>query len=202
MALPSVAIIDRPLRSVFPNGRKGFFVINYKTITNMIIDQNTVVSLHYKLQEDNAEGELIEETHGGDPLTFLFGVGQMIPEFEANLEGKSAGDEFAFGILHTDAYGPYDDDAVAALPLSVFMFEGELDTEMLQPGRTIPLRDEEGRLLYGTVEEIRENEVVMDFNHPMAGLDLYFTGRIESVREATQEEIDHNHVHGAGGREH
>lgn len=168
----------------------------------MIIDQNTVVSLHYKLQEDNAEGELIEETHGGDPLTFLFGVGQMIPEFEANLEGKSAGDEFAFGILHTDAYGPYDDDAVAALPLSVFMFEGELDTEMLQPGRTIPLRDEEGRLLYGTVEEIRENEVVMDFNHPMAGLDLYFTGRIESVREATQEEIDHNHVHGAGGHEH
>ncbi|MBX2928931.1 MAG: peptidylprolyl isomerase [Saprospiraceae bacterium] len=168
----------------------------------MIIDQNTVVSLHYKLQEDNAEGELIEETNGGDPLTFLFGVGQMIPEFEANLEGKSAGDEFAFGILHTDAYGPYDDDAVAALPLSVFMFEGELDTEMLQPGRTIPLRDEEGRLLYGTVEEIRENEVVMDFNHPMAGLDLYFTGRIESVREATQEEIDHNHVHGAGGHEH
>jgi FKBP-type peptidyl-prolyl cis-trans isomerase SlyD len=185
----------------FPGCRKHFFVINYKTIT-MTIDQNTVVSLHYKLQEDNTEGELLEETHGGEPLTFLFGVGQMIPEFEANLEGKSAGDEFAFGILHTDAYGPYDDDAVAALPLSVFMFEGELDTEMLQPGRTIPLRDEEGRLLYGTVEEIREDEVVMDFNHPMAGIDLYFTGRIESVRAATQEEIEHNHVHGAGGHEH
>ncbi len=168
----------------------------------MIIDQNTVVRLHYKLQEDNAEGELIEETHGGEPLTFLFGVGQMIPEFEAKLEGKAAGDHFAFGIAHTDAYGPYDEDAVAALPLEIFMHEGEIDMEMLQQGQMIPLRDEEGRMLYGTVEEVRENDVVMDFNHPMAGVDLYFTGQIESVRAATQEEIDHGHVHGEGGHHH
>ncbi len=168
----------------------------------MIIDQNTVVTLHYKLQEDNAEGELIEETHGGEPLTFLFGVGQMIPEFEAKLEGKAAGDHFAFGIAHTDAYGPYDEDAVAALPLEIFMHEGEIDMEMLQQGQMIPLRDEEGRMLYGTVEEVRENDVVMDFNHPMAGVDLYFTGQIESVRAATQEEIDHGHVHGEGGHHH
>ncbi len=168
----------------------------------MIIDQNTVVSLHYKLQEDDAEGELIEETTGGEPLTFLFGAGQMIPEFEANLEGKSAGEEFAFGIPHTDAYGAYDEDAVAALPLSIFMHEGKVDHEMLQPGRSIPLRDEEGRLLYGTVEEIREDDVIMDFNHPMAGVDLYFTGRIESVRAATPEEIDHGHAHGEGGHHH
>lgn len=168
----------------------------------MIIDQNTVVTLHYKLQEDNADGELIEETHGGEPLTFLFGVGQMIPEFEAKLEGKAAGDHFAFGIAHTDAYGPYDEDAVAALPLEIFMHEGEIDMEMLQQGQMIPLRDEEGRMLYGTVEEVRENDVVMDFNHPMAGVDLYFTGQIESVRAATQEEIDHGHVHGEGGHHH
>jgi FKBP-type peptidyl-prolyl cis-trans isomerase SlyD len=168
----------------------------------MIIDQNTVVTLHYKLQEDNADGELIEETQGNEPLAFLFGVGQMIPEFEANLEGKAAGDHFAFGIVHTDAYGPYDEDAVAALPLDVFMHEGELDMDMLQPGQMIPLRDEEGRMLYGTVEEVRENEVLMDFNHPMAGIDLYFTGQIESVRAATQEEIEHGHVHGAGGHQH
>ncbi len=168
----------------------------------MIIDQNTVVTLHYKLQEDDAEGELIEETHGGEPLTFLFGVGQMIPEFEANLEGKSAGDHFAFGIPHTEAYGAYDDDAVAALPISIFMHEGKIDQDLLQPGRTIPLRDEEGRLLYGTVEEVRGEDVIMDFNHPMAGVDLYFTGHVESVRAATPEEIDHGHVHGAGGHDH
>lgn len=168
----------------------------------MIIDQNTVVTLHYKLQEDNADGELIEETHGGEPLTFLFGVGQMIPEFEAKLEGKAAGDHFAFGIPHADAYGPYDEDAVAALPLEIFMHEGEIDMEMLQQGQMIPLRDEEGRMLYGTVEEVRENDVVMDFNHPMAGVDLYFTGQIESVRAATKEEIDHGHVHGEGGHHH
>ena len=179
-------------------------VFNCNQLPNyiMIIDQNTVVTLHYKLQEDNADGELIEETQGGEPLAFLFGVGQMIPEFEANLEGKAAGDHFAFGIPHTEAYGPYDEDAVAALPLEVFMHEGEIDMEMLQPGQMIPLRDEEGRTLYGTVEEVRENDVVMDFNHPMAGIDLFFTGKIESVRPATQEEIDHGHVHGPGGHHH
>jgi FKBP-type peptidyl-prolyl cis-trans isomerase SlyD len=168
----------------------------------MVIDQHTVVSLHYKLQEESAEGELIEETHGGEPLTFLFGAGQMIPEFERNLEGMAVGDTFSFGIPHTDAYGPYEDDAVAALPISVFMHDGEIDHEMLVPGRTIPMRDEEGRQLLGTVAEVQENQVIMDFNHPMAGIDLYFTGSIESVRSATSEEIDHGHVHGEGGHHH
>lgn len=168
----------------------------------MIIDQNTVVSLHYKLQEEDANGELIEETSGSEPLTFLFGAGQMIPQFEANLEGKSEGDEFAFGIPHTEAYGEYDENEIASLPIDIFMHEGKVDHEMLQPGRMIPLRDQEGRMLYGTVEEVRENEVIMDFNHPMAGVDLYFTGRIEAVRAATPEEIDHGHAHGEGGHQH
>ena len=168
----------------------------------MTIDQNTVVTLHYKLQEDDANGELIEDTHGNDPLTFLFGVGQMIPEFEANLEGKSAGDHFAFGIPHTEAYGPYEDDSVSAHPLEIFTHEREVDHEMLQPGRMIPLRDEEGNLMYGTVTEVRESDVLMDFNHPMAGIDLYFSGHVESVRVATPEEMDHGHVHGEGGHHH
>ncbi len=168
----------------------------------MVIDQHTVVSLHYKLQEDDANGQLIEQTQEGEPLTFLFGAGQMIPEFEAKLEGKSAGDHFAFGILHTDAYGPYEEEAVVALPISIFMHEGQLDHELLKPGQMIPLRDEEGNLLYGTVEEVRNDSVIMDFNHPMAGIDLYFTGQIESVRAATAEEIEHGHVHGLGGHQH
>jgi len=82
------------------------------------------------------------------------------------------------------------------------MHDGEIDHEMLVPGRTIPMRDEEGRQLLGTVAEVQENQVIMDFNHPMAGIDLYFTGSIESVRSATSEEIDHGHVHGEGGHHH
>ncbi len=168
----------------------------------MVIDQHTVVSLHYKLQEDDADGQLIEQTSEGEPLTFLFGVGQMIPQFEANLEGKSAGDHFAFGISHTEAYGPYEEEAVVALPIAIFMHEGQLDQELIKPGQMVPLRDEEGNLLYGTVEEVRDDSVIMDFNHPMAGIDLYFTGQIESVRAATPQEIEHGHVHGPGGHSH
>jgi FKBP-type peptidyl-prolyl cis-trans isomerase SlyD len=176
------------------------FFINFSKI--MLIDKHTVVSLHYKLQEGSAEGELVEETFGADPLVFLYGVGQMIPAFEENLEGKQAGDKMSFGIPADEAYGEYDTEAVAALPLSVFMFEGELAEDMLVVGQTIPLRDEEGNLLYGTVAEVREEDVLVDFNHPMAGVDLYFTVEVESVRAATAEEIDHGHVHGEGGHHH
>lgn len=168
----------------------------------MLIDKHTVVSLHYKLQRSDATGELVEETFGGEPLVFLFGVGQMIPSFEENLEGKKAGEVLSFGIPAAQAYGNQDPDAFASLPLSIFMFEGQLAEDMLIPGQTIPLRDEEGNLLYGTISEVREEEVLVDFNHPMAGVDLFFTVQIEDVREATAEEIDHGHVHGPDGHHH
>ena len=74
----------------------------------MIIAKHSVVTLNYKLQKGDENGELIEETFGSQPLVFLYGAGGMIPAFEANLEGKKAGDSLAFGIKSDDAYGPYD----------------------------------------------------------------------------------------------
>ncbi len=168
----------------------------------MIISKNTVVSVHYRLKEGHAEGDLVEETFGGAPLTFLFGVGQMIPEFERQLEGKDAGEEFAFGINSGDAYGESDPEAVVMLPLSIFELDGKIDEDLLVVGNSVPMSDNEGNHLTGIVREVNDEGVLMDFNHPMAGKDLYFTGVVESVREATSEEIAHNHVHGPGGHHH
>ncbi len=165
----------------------------------MIIEKNVVVSLHYKLQEDNAAGALIEETFGSEPMVFLFGTGQMIPEFERQLAGKKTGDPFAFGIQSADAYGEFDPEAMAILPLSSFVIDGKLETEMLVPGRQIPMSDNEGNRLIGTIMEVKEEGVVLDFNHPMAGQNLYFTGKIEYLRRAELSEIAHGHVHGPGG---
>lgn len=168
----------------------------------MTISKNTVVSLHYKLQEESATGELIEETFGSDPLVFLFGNGQMIPEFENQLEGKKVGDSFGFNINSEDAYGDYDPEAVVSIPKNTFEVDGQLDESLLQEGKIIPMRDPDGNQLLGTIMEIQNEEVVMDFNHPMAGVDLYFTVSIEEVRNATPAEIEHGHVHGPGGHNH
>jgi len=168
----------------------------------MVIEKNKVVTLHYKLQEENAEGRLIEETEGKDPLVFLYGVGQMIPEFERQLAGKETGDAFSFGIQSEEAYGAYDPDAVVTIPKSSFIVDGELAADLLQVGKVIPMRDGDGNQLMGTINEVSGDEVLMDFNHPMAGVNLYFTGNIEGIREATSSELAHGHVHGEGGHHH
>lgn len=168
----------------------------------MQIEKNRVVSLHYKLQKADAEGDLIEESYGGDPLTFLFGVGQMLPAFEENLQGKEAGEKFAFGLKSEDAYGDYNEQAVVPVDKQSFVIDGKLAEDMLKIGNSIPMRDQEGNQLIGRVADVQDQVVVMDFNHPMAGVDLYFTGNVEKVREATDSELEHGHVHGKGGVEH
>lgn len=169
----------------------------------MTIEKNKVVTLNYKLQRDDAEGELVEETFGGQPLVFLYGVGQMIPEFENQLAGKGAGDELAFGIKSADAYGEHNPDAVVSVPKAALGIETEAEAEeVLQVGRVLPLRDQQGRQFTGVVKAVDPQNVTLDLNHPMAGVDLFFTVKVEGVRAATDSEIEHGHVHGAGGHEH
>ncbi len=156
----------------------------------MQIAKHTVVALHYRLQEKDTNGEMVEETFGGEPLVFLYGAGQMIPAFEENLSGMEVGDSFAFGIPSDEAYGAVDQDAIISLPINIFEVDGQPDTEILQIGNSVPMSDDEGNQMTGTILEIKEEEVVMDFNHPMAGIDLYFTGLIESVRAATPAELE------------
>jgi len=168
----------------------------------MQIQNNRVVTVHYRLQANNAQGQVIEETFGGEPLTFLYGAGQMIPDFEANLEGRSAGDNHSFGIASEDAYGAFDPEAIVDLPIETFIIDGELATDLLIEGNSIPMSDDQGNRLMGTVRKIGAKAVTIDFNHPMAGQDLYFSVVIDSVREASPSEIAHGHVHGAGGFDH
>lgn len=168
----------------------------------MIISQNKVVSVHYTLNEGTAEGQLVESTNGGEPLTFIYGVGMMIPAFEANLAGMQVGDTFAFGIPAADAYGTYDQTALVEVPKQIFEHEGKIPDGLLEIGNVLPLQDQEGNRLQGMVAWVGLESVKLDFNHPMAGVDLFFTGHVESVREAEAEELAHGHVHGPGGHQH
>ena len=168
----------------------------------MTIQANMVVSLNYKLS-NHTTGEKIEETTPEHPMVFLYGVGGVIPQFEENIAGKKVGDTFAFYIEAAMAYGTPDENQVAEIPVNVFHDEdGKFDTEYFTVGALIPMSDSEGNQLRGTIKAINDEIVHMDFNHPLAGVDLHFEGSIAAIRPATQDEIDHGHVHGEGGHQH
>lgn len=163
----------------------------------MQIATNKVVTVTYNLHanlpdEDKRHIETADETR---PLAFLFGAGMMIPGFEQGLIGKKAGDEFSFTIDAADAYGDSDESAVINLPIDIFKMEGVIDFEVLKIGNVLPMSDNEGNVLNGKVVSYDETMVNMDFNHPLAGHTLHFSGKVVDVREATAEEISHGHVH-------
>jgi FKBP-type peptidyl-prolyl cis-trans isomerase SlyD len=168
----------------------------------MKIEANKVVSLNYKLT-NHKTGEKIEETTAEHPMVFLFGVESIIPDFEVNISGKTVGDTFAFAIESANAYGNPSDEQIAMIPLDVFFMEdGKVNTEEIYVGAKVPMSDNEGHQLLGTVLDINEEFVKMDFNHPLAGIDLHFEGEIIGVREASAEEVSHGHVHGEHGHQH
>jgi len=168
----------------------------------MTIKENMVVSVNYILT-NHQTGEKIEETSPEQPMVFLYGVGGIIPLFEENLAGKSIGDLFDFSIPSDLAYGPLDNNELAAIPIDVFHDEqGNFDATYFTVGKLIPMSDNEGNQLRGRIVEVSAEIVKMDFNHPLAGVDLHFKGSITSIRPATQDEIDHGHVHGPGGHHH
>lgn len=163
----------------------------------MKIENNTVVSVTYQLfaGAENAEKSFVETADKDHPFTFLFGNGGIIEGFETALTGLSKGDTFEFDITIDKAYGPIDPEAVVKLPIDIFRQDGKIDHEMLSPGNVLPMNDDEGNRLSGKIVDMSETEVTMDFNHPMAGQELRFSGEVLAVRAATQEEIDHGHVH-------
>ena len=161
----------------------------------MKIAPNHVVSLTYDLYspKDGTEA-LVESATQEQPLTFLFGVGQMLPKFEENLSTLSTGDNYDFTISAADGYGEHDENAVANLPKD--MFNG---ADLPEIGSILPLQDNNGNRFQGQVVSIAEDSIIVDLNHPMAGQDLHFKGEILNVRPATPEELSHGHAHGADG---
>ena len=171
----------------------------------MQVGKNKVVSVHYVLNVLH-DGQKIEADSSaqGSPLKYLHGSGMLLPKFEANLEGLTKGDSFEFMIDYLNGYGERDENNVAGIPIESFQDEqGNIDREALTPGKIMPMVDQDGNRFQGVIVEVTESEnVIMDFNHPLAGQDLYFSGYVAEVREATPEEIDHGHVHDHGHHHH
>jgi FKBP-type peptidyl-prolyl cis-trans isomerase SlyD len=160
----------------------------------MIVENNKVVSLSYELK---VKGQTLETVGADSPLVFLFGAGNLLPKFEQELNGLKINDRFDFELVSNDAYGPVNEEAIVNVPMKAFEVDGEVDRELLRVGNQIPMLDQSGNRLNGRVVKLEEELVTMDFNHPLAGSDLHFNGTIVEIREATQDEIDHGHVHSA-----
>lgn len=154
----------------------------------MKIAKDKVVSLTYTL---TVNGKEIESVKAEKPLQFIFGAGMLLPKFEENVIGKEIGDAFEFQLVAKDAYGEMNPKAIVDLPMSIFEREGKVDYEIIKEGNMLPMQDADGNRLNGIIKEVKalEKKVVMDFNHPLAGQDLNFKGKVEAVRDAKPEEL-------------
>ncbi|MDR0794898.1 MAG: FKBP-type peptidyl-prolyl cis-trans isomerase [Tannerella sp.] len=156
----------------------------------MKISTNKFVSVSYDLNVgEGDERELMERATVERPLQFIFGTGAMLPAFEKELDGLDTGAVFQFTLIPENAYGEYDEENIVELPKNLFEVDGKFDSEYVKEGNTIPMMDSNGQRLMGSVHEVHDNVVVMDFNHPLAGETLHFSGKVIDVHEPTAEEI-------------
>ena len=160
----------------------------------MSISQDQVVSIHYTLRDD--AGEVIDRSAEGEPLSYLHGHGNLIPGLERELTGRNPGDRLQVKIAPKDGYGDYDQGLVQRVPRRAL--KGIADVRV---GMRLQAQTAEGpRAL--TVTQLSGDMVTLDGNHPLAGKNLNFEVEVAAVRGATEEELAHGHVHGAGGHHH
>lgn len=160
----------------------------------MNITENAVVQMHYKLT--NKEGQLLDTSEGREPLTYMHGKQMLIPGLENQLNGKEVGNKFVAEVPATEAYGTKSPDMIHVVPKGNFKGDGEL-----AEGLQIQIDTDQGTQM-AVITKVEGEDVTIDMNHPLAGMDLSFDVEIVDVREATKEEIEHGHVHGEGGVEH
>ena len=153
----------------------------------MKIEADKVVSIHYTLTLEG--GELVDTTEGEEPLRYLAGSGQIIPGLERELLGKGVGDTLKVSVSPHDAYGEFDEDLVQTLPRE--MFTG---IDNIEVGMEFQTQDEEGDAQYVVVIEVGDDEIKIDGNHEFAGKTLVFDVTVDSLRDATPEELDHGHA--------
>jgi FKBP-type peptidyl-prolyl cis-trans isomerase SlyD len=160
----------------------------------MTISTNHVVSIHYTLTND--AGEILDSSTGNDPLAYIHGIGNIIPGLEAALTGRALGDKFKVSIAPEDGYGLRDNEMMQNVPKSAFQGVDEI-----LPGMQFQAQSPQGMTLV-TVVDVDGDEVILDGNHPMAGMTLHFEVEVADIRDATSEELEHGHVHGPGGHHH
>lgn len=156
------------------------------------IKSGKYVELAYDLYEVSPKGGqiLVHQTATDDPERIIYGVTPgVIRPLEAAIEGLSTGDSFDVTVKAEEAFGPYDPEQVAHLEKDIFEVDGKFDDEMIKKGALVPMMTAEGYRINGLVIDVTDSEVVMDFNHPLAGKEVRFKGKIGAVREATPEEL-------------
>jgi FKBP-type peptidyl-prolyl cis-trans isomerase SlyD len=138
---------------------------------------------------EEQELELMERVTKERPLQFIYGIGQMLPAFEKNINELEPGAIFRFSIAPEDAYGDYVEERMIELPKNIFEVNGKFDDDYIKEGVTLPMINSDGERMNGSVYEVKEKAVVMDFNHPLAGETLHFSGEVLDVHEPTEDEI-------------
>lgn len=160
----------------------------------MKISQNAVVSIDYELKDD--AGEVIDSSKDDAPMTYLHGVGNLLPALEAELDDKTSGDSLKVRLTAANGYGERSEEMVQVVKRAQF------PTDItLEQGMQFQTEGPNGPQVV-TVVEAADDDVKLDGNHPLAGVDLNFAVTVVDVREATPEELEHGHVHGPGGHHH
>lgn len=152
----------------------------------MKVEQNKMVGVDYKLTVD---GQIADQSMPGQPLEFIFGTGMLLPKFEEAILGKEPGEKVAFTLSPEDGYGVKHPEAIVDLPKSIFMVDGKLAEDIIFVGSVVPMADAQGNRMMGTIVEVAEETVKMDFNHPMAGKTLNFEVEVVMVRDVTPEDL-------------
>lgn len=152
----------------------------------MLVAKNKVVSFYYTVKDDN--GNILDRTEPNEPFSYLHGIGQIIPGLEKEMEGKDVNSKFFVHVDAKDAYGERDDSLILKIDRSYF------GKQPLQKGLQLQLQSEDGYRIV-TIMDFNEEEVTLDANHPLAGVNLNFDIEIKDVRDATEEELAHGHVH-------
>lgn len=160
----------------------------------MQITKNKVASIDYTLT--GPEGQVLDSSKGRGPLSYLHGASNIIPGLEKELEGKQAGDSLTVSVPASEAYGARDPQMIQSVPRSNFQGISKIEAGMQFEART----SQGGRVV--TVVKVDDENVMVDANHPLAGMDLKFEVQVVSVRDATTEEMQHGHAHGEGGHHH
>lgn len=160
----------------------------------MQIAQDKVVLIHYTLKND--AGETLDSSSGGEPLAYIHGQGNLVAGLEKALEGRQSGDKLNVKVEPADGYGVRDDALIQQVPKRQF------GGANVQPGMQFHAQTSQGHARVVTVVRIQGDMVTVDGNHPLAGENLNFDVEVTEVREATQEELEHGHVHGPGGHHH
>ena len=154
------------------------------------VQDGLVVSMDYKLTVD---GEVLDSSDDAGPLQFLAGYGNIVPGLEREMAGMKIGESKDVVVAPADGYGEFDEEAFMEVPRNEFPSDLQLEE-----GIELNVTDEDGQNQYARVENITDESVRLDFNHPLAGAELHFTVKVVALRDPTKEELDHGHVHEEG----